>query len=109
MPKFEPIAMETLRHRMAAGGDASKRLEAYLDFLTSLDAQHGGQATLLPGESALTVQRNLKAAAGLLSRTLVMRRAGETISFYLEDGRGRRGRRKPPSRSGRGRQAKRAE
>ena len=111
MAKFETVPIGELKHRIPA--KLPPLVEEYREKLERLTADHGGRLTLEKGDDPKELRRALKAAAAAVNRRVRFPFRGEegSLSFYLEDQRGRRRGRRPkaeggaPKRRGRPRKA----
>jgi hypothetical protein len=95
MPRFETVPMEELKLATAISERKRKSLEAYMGYVDQLTPDTGGRLICDPSEKITTVRNDLKQAAGLRGKDIVVRRSGNVLAFYLSGKRrGRRGRKK---------------
>ena len=94
MPTFELLSITEAKANSATGKRAQLMRE-YMDYIDGVPAGQAGRLQASPEESAGAVRRRLGAAAKALGRTLVIKRANETVFFWVASQPGRR-RGRPP-------------
>lgn len=94
MPTFELLSITEAKANSATGKRAQLMRE-YMDYIHGVPAGQAGRLQASPEESAGAVRRRLGAAAKALGCTLVIKRANETVFFWVESQPGRR-RGRPP-------------
>ncbi len=88
MPKFDLVSKNEAVMKTATG-KAGEAIREYLGYIAKLSDGQAGRLQVLPSESARAVRRRLGTAAKLAGRSLVIKRAGEEIYFWVKT-RGRR-------------------
>ena len=83
MPTFELVAIE----EAAIKTKPSKRvriLEEYIGFISQLEPGQAGKLQPSEGETPGAIRRRIGAAAKLVGRNLVIRRAGDDVYFEVD-------------------------
>ncbi len=83
MPKFDLVAKNEAMMKTATGR-AAEAVREYLGYLTKLSDGQAGRLQVLPGESGRAVRRRLGTAAKMAGRTLVIKKAGSEIYFWVK-------------------------
>jgi hypothetical protein len=89
VPKFDLVSKNEAVMKTASG-KAGEAIREYLGYIAKLsDSGQAGRLQVMPSESARAVRRRLGTAAKLAGRSLVIKRAGDEIYFWVKT-RGRR-------------------
>ncbi len=96
MPTFDVLTLGEAQ----AGSVTGKRaqiLREYMGYIERVPDGHAGKLQPNMGETTNAVRRRLGAAALALGKTLTIRKAENTVYFWIETGNGRRRGRRPRS------------
>ena len=69
-----------------ANGKSAQKIAEYVRYIEQLGGGKAGRLQAVQGESIGTVRRRLGAAARQLKRNLTIRRTGDEIYFWAEEG-----------------------
>jgi hypothetical protein len=97
MPEFTTVSLHEAQLRTIPGRQG-RFLNEYVAYINQLPSGQAGKLHVLESENPLTIRRRLVSAAKALDMKLIIKRSGENIYFWREDGAGeeprpRRGRR----------------
>ena len=92
MPKLELLSVKDALLKSASGKRAQIMRE-YLGYLEQLKEGQAGKLQATSGETASAIRRRLGAASRLADKSLVVKRTGDEVYFWLQ-AKGRRGRRR---------------
>lgn len=90
MPTFSVVMASEARASITIAKRA-ELLGEYIGYIERVGAGEAGVLTVGEGETTQAIRRRLSAAAETLSRNLEVRRTGNTVYFWAQEGR-RRGR-----------------
>jgi hypothetical protein len=98
MPEFTTVSVTEAQLRTIPGRQG-KFISEYADYIQRVTSGQGGKLHVLENENPLTIRRRLMQAAQVLDAKLVIKRSGQDVYFWKEDGAGeepriRRGRRR---------------
>ena len=102
MPRFELLSVEEAMAKSATGRRAEVTAE-YLGYIKGLGEGQAGRLQATEAETIAADRRRLGAAAKLVGKGLVIKRAGEEICFWVQPGNApsiRRGRGRPRRATG---------
>jgi hypothetical protein len=104
MPEFEIVSLHEAQFRTIPGRQG-KFLNEYADYINRLSSGQAGKLSPVERENPATIRRRLQAAATALGTKLIIKRSGENVYFWKEDGAEeepsrRRGRRPRRGRAG---------
>ncbi len=85
MPKFELVSLADAELNSATGKRAQV-IREYLGFIKRLPEGQAGKLVATEGETAGAVRRRLGAAAKLAGKDLVIRRADDSVYFWIRSG-----------------------
>ena len=91
VPSFERVSLDEAMIKTATGKRA-ERLREYTQYVQDIAPGGAGKLTPGEGETAIALRRRLNQAAKLAGRTLAIRRLGDEVYFWIEEGPRRRGR-----------------
>ncbi len=97
MPEFTTVSLQEAQMRTVPGRQG-QFINEYADYIQQLPQGQAGKLTIGGDEKHTTVRRRLTAAAQAMNITLIIKRSGNDLYFWREDGeaerpRPRRGRR----------------
>ena len=92
MPQFELVSLEEAEARTASPGKRTQIVQEYLSYITQLKAGQAGKLQPDPGVTVATVRRRLGTAVKASGKTVVIKRTGDDIYFWVEQPAKRRGR-----------------
>jgi hypothetical protein len=97
MPEFTTVSVQEAQLRTIPGRQG-KFINEYADYLQQLPQGQAGKLRVLEQENPLTIRRRLVTAAKAFGISLIIKRSGNDLYFWREDGeaeqpRPRRGRR----------------
>ena len=93
MPRFDRVPLGEAKMKTVSGKRAQIIAE-YVRYIEQLGDGEAGRLRAAQGETIATVRRRVGAAARQLERNLTIRRTGDEVYCWAEEG--RRGRRGPP-------------
>jgi len=96
MPKFETVPIEEIKTASRMSEARRKKLEEYVGYIEQLSEEKGGRLVCSPSENITTIRNDLKTAAEMAGKNLMIRRNGNVISFYIVKKRGGRRKRIKP-------------
>jgi hypothetical protein len=104
MPEFTTVSVQEAQLRTIPGRQG-KFINEYANYIQQVPKGQAGRLRTGDGENPLTVRRRLVSAATALAISLTIKRSGNDLYFWREDGeaeqsRSRRGRRPSTGRSG---------
>jgi hypothetical protein len=104
MPEFTTVSMKEATIRTSSGRQ-KRYLHEYIDYIQQLPTGQAGRLSLEESEKPGTIRRRLFVAAQKLGITLIIKRSGQDLYFWQEDGekeqpRPRRGKRPRAGRPG---------
>ena len=83
MPQFEMLPLEEAMMRSATGRRAEITKE-YLSYIEQLGEGQAGKLAVSEGETYATIRRRLGAAAKLVNKDIIVRRAGDDLYFWAQ-------------------------
>ena len=86
--------MTSREEKSGTGGKRGAIILQYQKYLDSLGPGEAGELKPTVGETTNALSRRLRKAAGLTSHQVTIKKVGDGLLFWVEDGRKRRGR--PP-------------
>jgi hypothetical protein len=104
MPDFAIVSLKEAQLRTIAGRQG-KYMSEHADYIHQLSSGQAGKLSPVERENPATIRRRLHAAATALGTKLIIKRSGEDVYFWKEDGAEeepshRRGRRPRRGRAG---------
>ena len=93
MPEFELVSRGEAEARTASPGKRAQLVQEYVGYIGQLNESQSGKLRPGPGETVATVRRRLGTAAKVSGKTVVIKRTGDEIYFWVEQPAKRRGRR----------------
>ena len=94
MPTFDVLTLGEAQASSVTGKQAQV-LREYMGYIERVPDGHAGKLQPSPGETTNALRRRLGSAAQALGKTLTVRKAGDTVYFWIETGNGRRRGRRP--------------
>jgi hypothetical protein len=85
MPEFTTMSMEEARLQTTSGRQA-KYLSEYAEYIQQLPIGQAGRLSIGGQENPLTIRRRIAAAAQTLGIPLTIKRSGNDVYFWREDG-----------------------
>jgi hypothetical protein len=85
MPEFTTISIKEAMVRTSSGRQ-KRYLHEYIDYITTLPKGQAGKLTIEEQEKHQTVRRRLIVAAQTLNIPLIIKRSGNDVYFWKEDG-----------------------
>jgi hypothetical protein len=85
MPEFTTVALKEAKVQTTSGRQ-SRYLHEYIDYITNLPKGQAGRLRIEESENTLTVRSRLVSAANALNISLIIKRSGNDIYFWREDG-----------------------
>ena len=82
MPRFDLISMEEAMMKSATGKRAEIARE-YLSYIEQLRSGWAGKLQASEGESVTAIRRRLTSAAKIAGRSLVSKRVGDDVYFWV--------------------------
>jgi hypothetical protein len=97
MPEFTTVSLKEAKVQTTSGRQG-RYLHEYIDYLTSLPKGQAGRLTIGEQETPASIRRRLGVAAKTLGIPVIIKRSGNNLYFWRENGaeeqpRPRRGRR----------------
>jgi hypothetical protein len=92
MPTFELIPLQEAMLQSSLTGKRGAITQEYLGYIERLEPGKAGKLTIGQGETSAAIKRRLGAVSKLVGSTLVVKRVGDDIYFWLEETKRRRGR-----------------
>jgi hypothetical protein len=97
MPEFTTVSVQEAKLRTIPGRQG-RFINEYVEYIQQVPAGQAGTLRVAEGENPMTIRRRLVAAAQAMHITLIIKRSGNDLYFWREDGeaerpRPRRGRR----------------
>jgi hypothetical protein len=86
MPEFTTVSVQEAQLRTIPGRQGSF-LNQYIDYIQQLPSGQAGKLHVLEGENPLTIRRRLVTAAKAMNIPLTIKRSGNELYFWREDGR----------------------
>jgi len=104
MPEFTTVSVQEAQLRTVSGRQANF-INAYADYIQQLPQGQAGKLSIGEGEKHTAVRRRLVTAAKAMNIPLIVKRSGNELYFWREDGEAeepqrRRGRRPRAGRPG---------
>jgi hypothetical protein len=85
MPEFTTVSVQEAMIRTIPGRQG-RYMNEYVDYIQQLPSEQAGKLHVLEQENPLTIRRRLVGAAKALGITLTIKRSGQDIYFWREDG-----------------------
>jgi hypothetical protein len=85
MPEFTTVSMKEATLQTSSGRQ-KRYLHEYIDYITNLPKGQAGKLRIGEEEKHTTIRRRLGVAAKTLGIPLIIKRSGENIYFWREDG-----------------------
>jgi hypothetical protein len=85
MPEFTTVSMKEARLQTTSGRQA-KYLSEYAEYIQKLPTGQAGRLRIGGQENPLTIRRRLTGAAQTLGISLIIKRSGNDVYFWTEDG-----------------------
>jgi hypothetical protein len=85
MPEFTTVSVQEAQLRTIPGRQGSF-LNQYIDYIQQLPSGQAGKLHVLEGENPLTIRRRLVTAAKAMNIPLTIKRSGNELYFWRENG-----------------------
>ena len=92
MPNFDLVPLDEAVKKSATTGKRARIIAEYLRYIDQLKGGQAGKLRAAEGETIAAVRRRLGQEAKQMGKDLVIRRSGEDLYFWLQQGTRRRGR-----------------
>ena len=83
MPTFETLSLQEARLKTATGRQG-QIVQQYADYVNKLEGNQAGRLRASSEEKITTLRRRLTTTAKLLGKTLVVKRMGDELYFWVE-------------------------
>ena len=90
MPTLELVSLQDAQVELSLSGQSGAIMRQYVEYITQLEPDRAGKLTPEADETTTSVRRRLAAATQLLGKDLVVKRQGNTIFFWEDEGSPRR-------------------
>jgi hypothetical protein len=84
MPEFTTVSVQEAKLRTIPGRQG--RIKEYVAYIQQVPAGQAGTLRVAEGENPMTIRRRLVAAAQAMNITLTIKRSGNDVYFWREDG-----------------------
>jgi hypothetical protein len=85
MPEFTTVSVQEAKVRTIPGRQG-RFINEYANYIQQLSSGQAGRLRIGESENPLTIRRRLSTAAQTLGITLIIKRSGQDVYFWREDG-----------------------